>query len=69
MRFTGVAQARLDDQFDSTATLCIGLDKIPPIEEDDLIAAQSQDEEMEDEEESFYRQQGMMEDRNHVTGY
>lgn len=69
LRFTGVAQARLDDQFDSTATLCIGLDKIPPIEEDDLIAAQSQDEEMEDEEEAFYRQQGMMEDRNHVTGY
>src|SRR5574337_773278 len=36
LRFTGTAQARLDDQFDSTATLCIGLDKLSVLEEEDF---------------------------------
>lgn len=37
LRFTGNAQARLDDQFDSAATLCIGLDTVSPsVDEEDM---------------------------------
>jgi hypothetical protein len=35
--FTGDAEAMLDDQFDSTATLFLGLEKISPLEEDDQV--------------------------------
>ena len=41
MRFTGDSEALLDDQFDSTATLFLGLEKSPDVEEEDSI---SQDE-------------------------
>lgn len=73
LKFTGVAQAKLDDQFDSTSTLFLGIDKLPALEEDDLEDAkrESEDDEFEDmdvEERAFYRQFGGGE-RNHVTGY
>jgi hypothetical protein len=69
MKFTGVAQARLDDQFDSTATLCLGLDKLPVMTEDDLVDGLPEEEdEMEEEERAYYRTFGGGE-RNHVTGY
>lgn len=70
LKFTGVAQAKLDDQFDSSATLCIGLDKLPVLEEEDLLEAQRESEEFEPDEDelAFTRQFGGGE-RNHVTGY
>jgi len=37
MKFTGDSEATLDDQFDSTATLFLGIDKAPEIEEEDAI--------------------------------
>jgi predicted phage terminase large subunit-like protein len=37
MRFTGDSEALLDDQFDSTSTLFLGLDKAPEIEDEDAI--------------------------------
>ena len=72
LRFTGVAQARLDDQFDSTATLCIGLDKVAALTEEDIAdgnTVEEEDDEMEIEEREFYRSQGRMGQRNSVTGY
>lgn len=36
LRFTGVSEARLDDQFDSCATLHLGLDKMADVEEEDF---------------------------------
>ncbi len=74
LRFTGVAQARLDDQFDSPATLCIGLDRLPMMEEDDLLNAQVQEElpnEIEVEEAAYYRRNGgeQVDGRSNVTGY
>lgn len=36
MKFTGHSEATLDDQFDSTATLCIGLDNLPSLDETDF---------------------------------
>lgn len=65
LRFTGVAQAKLDDQFDSTATLCMGLDKLPAMEEEDLDGREDED----DEELSFLRREYNRESRSHVTGY
>lgn len=38
MKFTGDAEALLDDQFDSTATLFLGIEKAPEIEEEDSIS-------------------------------
>jgi hypothetical protein len=72
LKFTGVAQARLDDQFDSCATLCIGLDKIPPLTDDDIVEGQKveeEEDEMEIEEREYYRSVGHQSDRNRVTGY
>lgn len=64
LRFTGVAQARHDDQFDSTATLFIGIDKLGSIDETDL-------DELDTEEDSEYpfSRQALGEDRNRYTGY
>jgi hypothetical protein len=36
LRFTGLAAARLDDQFDSCATLHLGLNKLSVLDEDDF---------------------------------
>lgn len=36
LKFTGVSEAKLDDQFDSTAWLSIGLDRLPALDEEDL---------------------------------
>lgn len=71
LKFTGIAQSRLDDQFDSPATLCIGLDKIPPLEDSDIIEGNRQEEELdeEDEESAYYRSRGHEGERNRVTGY
>jgi hypothetical protein len=74
LRFTGVAQARLDDQFDSSATLCIGLDRLPPMTDEDLVDSQVQEEdpdEVEVEERSYYAQHGgfQVDGRSRVTGY
>jgi len=74
LRFTGVAQARLDDQFDSSATLCIGIDRLPLMTEEDLINSQVQEEpidETEAEEAAYYRQHGgaQVDGRSNVTGY
>ena len=60
--FTGIAEAVLDDQFDSSAILCKGLEDAPPLEEEDAMT----DEERAFEAESLrWRQTG----RNAVTGY
>lgn len=72
LKFTGVAQAKLDDQFDSTATLCIGLDRLPNVTEEDIEDAkresQLEEDDMDPEEIAFNRFAGGGE-RNHVTGY
>ncbi len=63
LRFTGNAEAMLDDQFDSTATLFLGMEKSPEVEEDDSIT----------EEEIEMARQGEMarkaSGRSKVTGY
>jgi predicted phage terminase large subunit-like protein len=38
LSFTGNSQAKLDDQFDSTATLFLGLDRAPDLDDDDFEA-------------------------------
>lgn len=65
LRFTGYATARLDDQFDSAATLCLGLDQQPPMEEDDFWTEEEQ------EMERGYQMRGQRVDngRSAVTGY
>ena len=63
LRFTGVAQARLDDKFDSTSTLCLGLDKLPSIEEEDF----DEDDPIEIEEKQYLRNNKG--ERNVHTGY
>lgn len=74
LRFTGVAQARLDDQFDSSATLCIGLDTLPMMTEDDLVDSEVQEaaiNEIEEEEQMYYTQHSSegVGGRSGVTGY
>lgn len=63
MRFTGVAQARLDDQFDSTATLFLGIDKLGTLEESDM----EEPDEIEMEEQEYYKTNAGY--RNAQTGY
>lgn len=63
LRFTGVAQARLDDQFDSTATLFLGIDKLGSLEEEDL----EESDEIEEEEREYYKT--TVGYRNSQTGY
>ena len=61
LAFTGGSQARLDDQFDSTATLFLGLDRTPDVDEEDFA----------DEEELEMQQQDPRKTggRSSVTGY
>lgn len=64
LRFTGYASARLDDQFDSAATLSLGFDQTALVEDDDFM---TQDEE---EFERGYRMtRPQSNGRNEVTGY
>lgn len=66
LKFTGIAQARLDDQFDSTATLCLGLDKMNSLEEGDF---EEQDPIEQEEMEYMHLQQGSGFGRSVQTGY
>ena len=61
LRFTGMAEATLDDQFDSTAILSIGFDMNPVASEEDFM----------DEEEIYFRGKGNPNatGRNRITGY
>jgi len=61
LAFTGHSEAKLDDQFDSTATLFLGLDQAPDLDEDDF----------EEEEEREMRRQDPRRTagRSKVTGY
>ena len=64
LRFTGYSEARLDDQFDSTAILSRGLDTMPVLEDDDFA----------DEEELSFREQAraaqsITDGRSEITGY
>ena len=64
LRFTGYSEARLDDQFDSTAILVRGLDSLPLLDEDDFL----------DEEELSFREQAraaasVQDGRDETTGY
>ena len=61
LRFTGRAAARLDDQFDSCATLHLGIDKLARLDVGDFAT----DEELEFERADPRRQRG----RSAVTGY
>ena len=67
LRFTGYAAARLDDQFDSAATLCIGLDLQAPKEEEDFFSPEQQ--ELEDGFWSSRPAAGASSGRSSVTGY
>lgn len=63
LKFTGDSEALLDDQFDSTATLFLGLERAPEVEADDSIT---------EEEIEFARQSEMarrVSGRSVVTGY
>lgn len=61
LRFSGVAEARKDDQFDSTSILCRGFEEAPEVEEEDFTP----------EEEFIKRRQDprRQEGRNPTTGY
>ena len=64
LRFTGYGEARLDDQFDSTAILSRGLDNMPILGEDDFL----------DEDELSFREQARLaqtanDGRSEITGY
>lgn len=61
LKFTGIGEASLDDQFDSTAILCKGLEAGTDVEQDDFRP----DTELEMEREDPRPQMG----RNAVTGY
>jgi len=62
LTFTGGRQAKADDQFDSTATLFLGLDKLGSIEESDFDI-------VEDTEEETEYKKYMQSNRNSQTGY
>jgi hypothetical protein len=61
LSFTGTSEAKLDDQFDSTATLFLGLDRAPDLDEDDFES----DEDRDLRENDPRRERG----RSSVTGY
>ncbi len=63
MKFTGDAEALLDDQFDSTATLFLGIEKAPEVELEDEIT--QEDLEFARQGDRFRKQSG----RNATTGY
>ncbi len=63
LRFTGISEAALDDQFDSTALLSLGFESLPQIDDDDFL---------EDEEafvQRYFSAQSEAPGRNSVTGY
>lgn len=62
LRFTGVTEARLDDQFDSSALLALGFESLPDAEEEDLM---TEDEWMANRKKNQRQQTG----RNATTGY
>ena len=65
LRFTGMAAARLDDQFDSAATLCIGVEAGARAEDEDFM-----DEEEQELERGFWnRKKAAADGRSQVTGY
>ena len=65
LKFNGSAMAKLDDQFDSAATLVLGLDAAPQVEEEDFNSAE--DDEME---RGFWnRGTAVDQGRSAVTGY
>ena len=65
LRFTGLAAARLDDQFDSAATLCIGVEAGARVEDEDFY----DEGEMELERGFWNRKQSGADGRSAVTGY
>lgn len=66
LRFTGGAQAVLDDQFDSAALLALGAERMGDVEEDDFI----EEEELEIlEMNRSRRRSGHSDGRSYVTGY
>lgn len=64
LRFTGVTEATLDDQFDSTATLMMGFEKAAEVEVDDFKT-----EEEEDFDHVSYALRSKHDGRSQVTGY
>ena len=63
MKFTGDSDALLDDQFDSTSTLFLGIEKTPEVEIEDSIT--EEDLEFSRQGDRFRKQSG----RNATTGY
>ena len=63
LMFTGDSEALLDDQFDSTATLMLGIETAPVVEDEDVIT--DEDLEFARQGDSMRRQAG----RSSVTGY
>lgn len=63
LRFTGIGEATLDDQFDSSALLSLGFDSFKQAEEDDFMSEEEQ--EFEYQREQVRQEQG----RSTVTGY
>jgi hypothetical protein len=61
LRFTGISEATLDDQFDSTALLALGFEELPAVEDEDFEDDDSRSLRLEDPR----QKQG----RDEVTGY
>lgn len=66
LTFTGVTDAVLDDQFDSTALLSMGFDQQPTVDEEDFV---SEDEWLERRESQYLRSGGENAGRSATTGY
>jgi hypothetical protein len=65
LKFTGSAASRLDDQFDSAATLSIGFDESALVEQEDFFTEEEQELER-----GFYSRGGARDQgRSQVTGY
>lgn len=65
LRFTGGTGARLDDQFDSAATVCLGFEAEPQVEKEEFY----DDEDWEMERGFWNRKRAVTDGRNAVTGY
>ena len=65
LRFTGHSEARLDDQFDSTALLSRGLDTLPVLDDDDFAS----EEELSFREQAKLAQSQGQDGRSEITGY
>lgn len=65
LRFTGITQAKLDDQVDSAATLVLGLEAWAVVDEEDFLTEEDREMEL------GYRNRGGAEEtgRSSVTGY